>query len=116
MPCNWWSQLVDACQNLLYPSETDAPVRPVELAPPFPWNAPGLDVREQPVHEFFDALDAAPHAAGFHALYLLLAARLEDLRVHRIGRIRVDVYVTGRPRDAACGQTRIGVHTVSVET
>lgn len=114
MQSQFWQQLEHACEGLLYPSETDAPVEPVRLTPPFPWDDPTLPLREQAPHDFFDELTGSPDAAGFHALYGLLAGSLADLRVHRVGEIRVTVFVTGVPEGAA-GE-RVGVKTLSVET
>ncbi|MFN4242360.1 MAG: nuclease A inhibitor family protein [Tepidisphaerales bacterium] len=114
---DFWSQLADACHGLLYPSETDAPVEPVRLRPPFPWDDPEMPVVEQSADDFFAELRNAPHAAGFHALHLLLADALEDLRVHRVGDVRVAVFLTGRLKGAPSDDpTRIGVRTWSVET
>lgn len=114
MQSQFWQQLESACEGLLYPSETDAPVEPVRLTPPFPWDDPALPRREQPVHDFFDELTGSPDAAGFHALYGLLAGSLSDLRVHRVGEVRVGVFVTGVP--AGSVGERVGVKTLSVET
>lgn len=102
-----------ATEGLLYPSETDSEIEPVVLEAPFPWE--GEEAEEQSPGEFFRELRGHPDAAGFHALHQLLFARLDDLRVHRLGEVKVEVLVTGRWRGAE-GDQRIGVRTWSVET
>lgn len=103
-----------ATEGLLYPSETDSEIEPVVLTAPFPWEEDDTVV-EQEADEFFRELRGHPDAAGFHALYQLLFAHLRDLRVHRVGEVKVRVFVTGEWSGSESDQ-RFGVQTWSVET
>jgi hypothetical protein len=112
--------LKQACDGLLYPSETDAPLEP------FCWAAANSIARDvvvarhpkaTPMQEislqaFFGELEGSEDAGRFAGLRRLLESRLTDVRVYRLGTIRVDVYLVGRaPSGNFCG-----VYTVSVET
>lgn len=108
------AELKVATEGLLYPSETDAEIVPVAVVPPYPWDIEG-PVESVDVGAFFRQLRGHPDAASFHALYGLMSGNLTDLRVDRVGEIRVAVFVTGVWRGGEF-DGRIGVRTESVET
>jgi hypothetical protein len=124
-------RLAAACEGLIFVSETDAPVEPVKFPRHIEFSAIGvlkfLDrSEEEPIQtvnyeEFFDRL-AKPEewhseqekeiARGFGLLRDVLENEFEDLRVYRVGEIRVDILIIGRTR----GGTIAGVRTRAVET
>lgn len=58
-------------------------------------------------------------AAQYRSLVALMKRHLQDLRVYRVGTVRVDVYVLGRPvemQGSASTPTIIGLATQAVET
>ena len=113
--------LRQAAAGLMYPSESDAPFDV------FTWPAgaggtareqvvartkPGEPIEEVPVGAFFGELEDTDDAARFRALRAALEATLTDVRVFRVGRLKVDVYLIGR----TAGGSVAGLHTTSVET
>jgi hypothetical protein len=120
-----------ACEGLIYVSETDAPV--LAFVGPAAVEATGEIILQQtegkadaPVEEvafdtFFGRLTKIKdwfgeaekeNAAKFLDLQKLLEENLRDLKVFRIGAIRIDIYVVGITKD---GRMR-GVTTKAVET
>lgn len=58
-------------------------------------------------------------AAKYRSLVALMKQYLQDLRVYRIGKVRADVYVLGRPvemQGSVTTQAIIGLTTQAVET
>lgn len=124
-----------AIAALLYPSETDAPLRQIcwpltevsaaslrqllELSPQTP-------IEQRPVAAFFERVtctepgrpcawhgpDAAALAAQYQALQALLEAQLGPLSFYRVGTVEIDAYVVGQQ---APGLWR-GIATQIVET
>ena len=125
--------LEKAASGLLFPSESDYPFTPYA----FP-GAPGaeptpaalLEAERLPsdtlvetitVADLFDpfahAEDDAPEedkaeAERYRALMELLARELTDLRVYRVGRVDIDVYILGKAPSGAW----LGLKTHVVET
>jgi hypothetical protein len=114
--------LKDASEGLLYPSESDAPFEP------FSWPAGGkrltqsrvavlagkrkARVEEVPVEEFFHELDDTDDGPRFRKLEESLRAILGDVRVFRVGEIKVAIYLVGRTSDG----NWVGLRTESIET
>lgn len=125
--------LQQATQDLLFPSESDFPVVPIEWpknAPP-PTSAPALlsargrdadtpvqtldfDAFFAPKTEQNDEQDERQRktAGRLKVLSEVLKAELTDLRVYKVGSLNFDVFVLGRDEQ---GQWR-GVSTQIVET
>ncbi len=124
--------LEEAAAGLVYSSEGDHPFEPVEL-PAAPWpptpdafralvGAPA-DARaeEVPLGRFLqhhtDCTDpydvrAQEIRPRYERLQALLASHLADLRVFRIGEVRIDCYLVGRAPDGR----PMGLRTVAIET
>lgn len=123
-----------AAEGLVYTSESDRPFEWFELAggaAGWPYGADefarrigaaaGAPVEERTLDRFFkphietvDPLDtrALEIRPRYEALKKLLATRLRDVRVFRVGRIEIDTYAVGSD-----GQGNLaGVRTVAVET
>ncbi len=119
-----------ASSRLLYPSETDAPIR--ALSPDAVTHMPSIDdfadvigmtarpsVRAEPFEAFMQPLTSSDantpseqlRAARFRSLERALRAQLTDLRVYRVGTVDVRVYVVGL---TACGELA-GVETTALE-
>ena len=123
-----------AAEGLLYTSESDRPFDWFELpggAAGWPYGvgefarrigaAAGGQVEERTLDRFFkphietvDPLDtrAIEIRPRYEALKQLLASRLREVRVFRVGRIEIDTYAVG---DDGRGNLA-GVRTVAVET
>lgn len=119
-----------ACEGLVYVSETDAPI---ELFFDSSMNEPSanellqrLGKQEESasesvnVEDFFARLtlakewhtkEQARNVLKFKKLQRLLEKELENMRVIRIGKIRVEIYVIGKSTDGI-----VGIKTFSVET
>jgi Nuclease A inhibitor-like protein len=125
------TELARAADGLLYMSETDAPFEPVlwagddELTPEVVRRCCDVDenvpVETQSLDELFRVAVAEPEWKGadqfatacrFQTLVQLLRDNLTDLRVFRLGRINMDVYVVGR----APSGNWLGLRTQIVET
>jgi len=125
------TELAQATDGLLFMSESDYPFEPVrwstqtELTPEAVRRLTGQDERApietQSVNDLFHA--AAAEAAWKNAQQLALARRYQALigwlqdnltavRVYRIGRIQIDVYIVGR---SAAGSW-LGLQTRVIET
>lgn len=124
-------KLERAAQGLLYPSETDAPVRAFAWRDASPFSAEALaaklgydtstPIQTTDLDTFFEPVTKPQAWYGdeeqermrrFIALRDLLKADLRDLKVYRIGSTSIDVYVVGRD---ARGRY-YGVYTKVVET
>lgn len=127
-------EVMAAAEGLVYSSESDRPFEWFELpggAAGWPYGADefarrigaaaGAPVEERTLDRFFkphietvDPLDtrAQEIRPRYEALKKLLATRLGEVRVFRIGRIEIDCYVVG---DDGRGNVA-GVRTVAVET
>lgn len=118
------NDLTIAIGGLLYPSETDAAFELVDLSPPYPWETKGPSEVIGPRQFFAQLLNgptASPDAPRYKLLWELLACSLNDLQVHSVGEINIDLYLTGIERDPdlnspAQKQNRVGVKTHAVET
>ena len=125
------ADLKAATDGLLFMSETDAPLEPVRLAvggeptPEVLRQLSGVSfdtpVEVQAFDEFFAPAVSEPAwksahqistARRFQAVVQLLQDNLTDLRVLRVGRINMDVYVLGR----ASSGNWLGLRTRVVET
>jgi hypothetical protein len=117
--------------GLVYISETDAPIIPftggkaeevtVESIRPIGKFAPGERAETRSFDDFFARLtrDEEWHNENdrvrvhrFKALEELLRNNLRDLKVFRIGSVRIDVYVAGLDRNGNLA----GIKTKAVET
>jgi hypothetical protein len=119
-------RISDASTGLTYTSETDAPIVPFFKAKgEGPMDASTLNdsqgVEEASFSEFFERLTTEQDWFGeaekktakkFAELQQLLEEDLRDLKVLRVGRIQIDIYVTGTDSD---GNT-VGFQTKAVET
>lgn len=119
-----------ACRSLTFISETDADVVPFITSSPASkslrsflkaLDVSSTDVEEIAFEEFFERLTRErewfgepekKRAERFSSLRDVLAKHLRDLRVIRIGRIRLDIYVVGLD---ASGRLA-GVKTKAIET
>lgn len=124
--------LAKASNGLLMPSESDAPFTPfrwsgaaeraltTERLLELTGRTPGTTVEVVDLSVFFrnvaspqtwhDAQQAAD-VRRFRRLVRVLDRRLTDVRVYRVGTIRIDAYIVGR-----CGHDLAGLSTVLVET
>ena len=120
-----------ACDGLIYISETDAPVLPFagpeaddatgEMIPQQTGANADAATEEVEFGTFFGQLTAIrdwfgdeqkAKAAKFLALQKLLEENLRDLKVYRIGSVRIDIYAVGITADGHM----MGVTTKAVET
>ncbi|MDC0683468.1 nuclease A inhibitor family protein [Sorangium atrum] len=124
------ASLAEAAQGLLFPSESDHELRPFRSrgdasSPAALLAAEGLGaatpVEVTTAGDLFapvidlpgDAGDAALAEAGrYRRLMDLLERHLTDVRVYRVGRVAIDVYVVGRHPSGAW----LGLVTKVVET
>jgi hypothetical protein len=125
------AELERAVDGLLVMSETDAPLHPFLWPQPLPFTPeavltaaglpPETSVEEIRLERFFApriteraGMDAADKAtiARFRALQRLLTERLRDVRVYRIGRIDIQVWIVGQTEEGRIA----GLTTLVVET
>lgn len=123
--------LEKACAGLTYLSETDAEVEPffggkVEILNTQSFLETIGESEKKPVEvtgarQFFErvskihdwhTVSQKKNAEKFTALRKLLESNLSGLRVFRVGRIRIDIYIVGIDRDGNLA----GVKTHAVET
>lgn len=119
------------CDGLIYISETDAPVIPfvgaragavsaetIASQGRFSFDAP---IEEKDAHAFFGILTKSEswhsatdreRAKKFLELETLLEENLRDLKVFKIGRVRLDIYAVG----IDAGGDLVGIKTQAVET
>ncbi len=120
-----------ACEGLVYISETDAPVTPIDLGASDSINGEiilqraglkaGTEIDEVEVDRFFAKLTAIKdsqtdsqkaRAKKFLALGKVLEKDLRSLKAYRFGQIRIDILIVGLD-DAG---HIVGVRTNAVET
>jgi len=109
-----------ASEGLMYPSESEAPFDVFRWKPSGPDSLKdvqahakkGAAVQEQPVDEFFNELQESEDAQRFAELRRKLESVVSGLKVYRVGKINIDVYLVGK---AGSGDW-VGLHTSSVET
>lgn len=123
-------ELVDACRGLVFISETDADIEPFVCGETRSRSlrsyldalqVDGKAVEEVPFANFFDRLTTEKdwHRAldkkrtrQFSKLREVLEESLVDLRVIRVGRIRIDIYIVGIDANGRLA----GVKTNAIET
>jgi hypothetical protein len=107
--------------GLMYMSETDAPIETYSATVEFQKFITDTRHQEISAREFFARLTAADGRSGarekeqarrFSELEKLLEENLNDLKVLKIGRIQIDIYVVGIDADGKA----IGIKTKAVET
>ncbi len=120
-----------ACQNLFYISETDAEVEfffggKIEILTEQTILAAlgknvTTEIEETEAQYFFERLTKTKewnsetqlnNARGFTNLFKLLSDDLGELRVFKIGRVKIDIYIVGIDENGML----IGVKTKAVET
>lgn len=125
------SELEDACRGLFYISETDSVIMPIsggaadsvttEIVMREFRSAPKDRIDKLDVDEFFGRLTRIDdwfgekekeRAGRFTRLRQLLTENLRDLKVFKIGRIRLDIYIVGIDQKGCLA----GVTTKAVET
>ena len=121
-PTDDLAPLAKAIDGLLYPSESDEPFDLFRWGPataPADARAQVLShatatqpIKELSLDDFFAPLETTDDAPRFRALRQALAATLTDLRIFRVGSIRVGIYLIGKTPSAQWA----GAHTTSVET
>jgi hypothetical protein len=121
--------IAKAADGLLFPSESDAPVRPVSLGKADPRESvlkakdypAGTKVRTGKADAFFGPAirekdwfgpEERERAARFRDLLALLRENLTGLRVYKVGDVTVDAYVLGKTESGEVA----GVATQVVET
>ena len=119
--------LEEAASGLLFPSESDSPLTPIEwrgpggedLSPEALLRSKGLPpdtaVERVALDELFAPLtgeDGGEDAAKFHAIVDLVKGELTDVRGYRVGAVDIDVHLLGRHASGAW----IGLHFKVVET
>ena len=126
-------QIEPLLADLLYPSESDEPIEPVEtylgMAEPLTVShikdwlmlPPSARVEEIPegdfwepvvtVEDWFEAEETA-RAKQFQKLQKSLSILLTERQVFRVGETEIDVYLLGKPADGP----RVGLKTRVVET
>jgi hypothetical protein len=120
------------CEGLLYMSESDAPFRtfvwegignslPPEKLVELTKHKPGDMIEEVPVDRFFKKMIAQAEVQGEGAietceklreLQKVLDEHLSEVKVFRIGRIQIDIYIVGKTD----GGQWAGLKTAAVET
>ena len=125
------TELAQVTDGLLFMSESDYPFEPVrwaertELTPDVLRRLTGRDesapIETQSVDDLFRAAAAEADwkseqqlatARRYQALVGWLQDNLMDVRVYRIGRVQIDVYIVGRSADG----NWIGLQTRVIET
>jgi hypothetical protein len=132
VPDEFTEKLQKAVENLFYMSETDAeivtffaectgPENSKETVLAATGKSSDSPVEERDFDEFFARLtrvyegandQAKATAERFSRLGTLLGENLEDVKVFKVGSIRLDVFVVGRDRSG----NLIGIRTFAVET
>jgi Nuclease A inhibitor-like protein len=126
------SRLRDLIAGLTYISETDAALEPIScdavsgisletVLDRFGDNSADRDIEEIGFDEFFDRLICKrdwyhereiARARQFALLKDALRENLTDLRVYRVGKVQIDIFIVGLDRNGVL----IGVKTKAVET
>ncbi|MEJ7849171.1 MAG: nuclease A inhibitor family protein [Pyrinomonadaceae bacterium] len=124
-------RLEKACEKLIYLSETDAEVEPffggkVDILNTQSFLETIRESEKKPVEvtgarQFFERVSKIndwhtasqkKNAEKFAALRKLLESNLSGLRIFRVGRIQIDIYIVGIDKEGKLA----GVKTRSVET
>ena len=122
-------QIAKAAEGLLFISETDHPLEPIELQgndiekelERLTESNEGTSVETQTLEYFFrNMVRVYPSYSGlqiqtaerFKSLQDLLQRKLKDVRVYRLGTIQIDAFIIGRLADGRYG----GLRTKLVET
>jgi hypothetical protein len=124
-------RLEQAVDGLLFPSESDAPLRVFVWRAAVPFSPEALraqagyaettPIQTTELDSFFHPVTTPQAWYGaaeqerrrrFTALFAVLKAELSDIKVYKAGTVAIDVYVVGR---AACG-LYLGVTTTVIET
>ncbi len=123
-PENTLARLAGASQGLLFPSESDFPFEPLRLGAAEPSPASLLAAlgraADTPVEtitpaELFEPLIETlegEEADRYRGLVELLSSELSDVRVYRVGRTDIDIFVVGRDSSGEW----LGLSTKAVET
>lgn len=121
------TQLQRAVTNLIYMSETDAPLEVVhwqqnpEDLKALITDKPGQPIQTVPLEQFFRSQtqerdwhndNERDRARRFQALVALLKQHLQDIQVFKVGSVEKTAYVLGQ----APGGSIIGLKTTVVET
>lgn len=119
------AEIEKSTAGLTYVSETDAPVEPYMNGRAKAVEASNLTdqtrYEEMSAPDFFARLTADKDWYGerernrskrFASLYKLLQENLQDLKVFKVGRVQLDIYVVGLDADG----NLIGLKTKAVET
>jgi Nuclease A inhibitor-like protein len=128
---NLSGQIEKIARGLYYISETDAEISPFrgtkavgvtkEILLSQTGNAPDAPVEERNFEDFFKRLtkiedwfgdEENKSAAKFRKLKELLERNLKDLKVFKVGRIEIDIYVVGLDKEGNLA----GIKTKAVET
>ena len=126
-----WDAITRATEGLLFHSESDAPLQPYRWAGDTAPSRKGLlkaegrgadeVVEKETLHELFDPVteeqsfwsdDDRAEAGRYKAVVRLLEEALREIRVYRVGKVDVDVYVVGKHGSGEW----VGVKTHVVET
>jgi hypothetical protein len=127
------TQIAPLLPSLLYPSESDEPIEPVETylngADPLTVShikdwlmlPPSVYVEEIPEADFWSSVVTIEEWFGeeertqteqFQQLQSVVEATLTERQVFRIGDVEIDVYLLGKPAEGS----RVGLKTRVVET
>lgn len=126
------NSILKLCEGLLYISETDSPFQLVtggkassvsaeDVVDRFGDDRPKWPVEEISFREFFERLtkmhdwygeDERERVRKYRRLRTMLECNLSDVRVFRVGRIQIDIYVVGLDRE----KNLVGIKTKAVET
>jgi hypothetical protein len=124
-------QIREISKGLFYISETDAEIIPFvgEKAEAVTQdeilkqtkNEKDVKVEERDFEDFFDRLtkfqywyesEEMAQAKNFYELKKLLEENLRDIKVFRIGKIKIDIYAVGLDKE----NRLVGIKTIAVET
>lgn len=123
------SELKDKSDGLFFISEADYPFETVDwqiekITPQYLCSLttpPATKVEETPFTEFYEkyAVAKAEHsdakkarAESYKKLFQILEENLTDLKVYRLGEVRVTIYIVGQSKDGRW----LGLTTQAVET
>lgn len=125
MPNDATNALTKATEGLLYMSETDEPFQVITwkgVEGPFTdkkvlelgKHPAGTRIEEMPLDEFLGdyAEGEDQDAKKYKNLLETIDEQLSDVRVFKVGRINIDIYIIGQTKQGAW----VGLHTKAVET
>lgn len=124
-------ELANACRGLIYISETDRPIEPIlevigEEIPLKKFVSAAVEenigkIEESPAAAFFDRLtvdhdwhsdENKKNVRKFRNLEKLILEQLFNVKMFRVGRVRVEIYIIGNDSDGNIA----GIRTTAVET